>query len=140
MEMEERHRPHRQILWGLFLMALGGLFLLDRTGLVELPSIGRFWPAVLLVIGASKFLARRWGSGAMLSLMGLAFFAAEFGWAGLAYHNFWPLLLVAVGVGIVIKALSREDERFPGEESPMLVGIAHAGRRDRHAREEASHE
>jgi hypothetical protein len=117
MELEKRPRPHRQILWGLFLMALGGVFLLDRTGIVEMPSIWRFWPTVLLVMGACRVYERRWGSGAMLALMGLAFFAAEFGWAGLGYHNFWPLLLVAVGVGVVIRAISGEDRRCACEEA-----------------------
>jgi hypothetical protein len=140
MEMEERHRPYRQILWGLFLLALGGVLLLDRTGLVQIPSIWRFWPSALLVMGVCQIFEGRLGSGAMLVLMGLAFFAAEFGWAGLAYHTFWPLLLVAVGVGIVIKAISREDERPAGDDSPWLVGISRRGRRERRAREEASHE
>lgn len=92
-------------------MALGGVFLLDRTGLVELPVIWRLWPTVLLVIGSCRLFERRPGTGAMLALMGLAFFAAEFNWLSVSYSNFWPLLLVAVGVGIVIRSISGEDER-----------------------------
>ncbi len=110
MERDERKRPHRQVLWGVFLMALGGIFLLDRLGVVEVPSLAKLWPTVLLVLGASRLFAGRPGSAAMLSLMGLAFFAAEFHWLGLTWATFWPLLLVAVGVGILIGAISREDE------------------------------
>jgi hypothetical protein len=113
-------RPSKRshgILWGLFLMALGGVFLLDRFGILGLPSVWRLWPTVLVVIGVNHLFDRRPGSAAMLTLMGLAFFAAEFHWMGLAYHSFWPLLLVAVGVGIVIRALSREDECCEKEEA-----------------------
>jgi hypothetical protein len=101
----------RRILWGALLMALGGAFLLDRTGVVDLPSVWRLWPMVLLVIGVIHLFERRPGSGIMLVLMGLSFFAAEFRWAGLSYHSFWPLLVVAVGVGTVIKAISREEDQ-----------------------------
>jgi hypothetical protein len=111
MELEKQTRPHRQALWGGLLMALGGAFLLDRLGVVDIPSLSKLWPAVLLVLGAFRLFDGRPGSAAMLSLMGLAFFAAEFHWLGLTWATFWPLLIVAVGVGIVIRAISREDER-----------------------------
>jgi len=120
MELEKQtkdeRRPQRQILWGVFLMAVGALFLLDQTGVIAMPSIWRFWPVVLLVMSVSRFWAGRPGSGATLALMGLAFFAAGFHWMGISYHNFWPLLLVAVGIGIVIKVFSREEERCECEE------------------------
>ena len=109
MEHGCESKRSRGILWGLFLMAFGGVFLLDRFGILALPSIWNLWPSVLVVIGVSHLFDRRPGSAAMLVLMGLAFFAAELHWMGLAYHSFWPLLLVAVGVGIVIRALSGED-------------------------------
>jgi len=111
MELEKQTQPHRQALWGVLLMALGGAFLLDRLGVVDIPSLSKLWPAVLLILGAFRLFDGRPGSAAMLSLMGLAFFAAEFHWLGLTWATFWPLLLVAVGVGIVIRAISREDER-----------------------------
>jgi apolipoprotein N-acyltransferase len=115
MELEKQtkdeRRPQRQILWGVFLMAVGVLFLLDQTGVIEMPSIWRFWPIVLLVMSVSRLWAGQPGSGAMLALMGLAFFAAEFNWMGISYHNFWPLLLVAVGVGLVIVAVGRGEWR-----------------------------
>jgi hypothetical protein len=117
MEIREKTRPHRQILWGVLLMALGGVFLLDRLGIVDLPSMWSFWPLVLLVLGVSRLLTRQPGAAATFILMGLAFFSAEFHWLGLSYSSFWPLLLVAVGVGIVIKAVSAEEACPDREEA-----------------------
>ncbi len=111
MELETNSHRNRRILWGVSLIALGGLFLVARAGWVDVLELSHWWPAVLVVIGVSRLLDRRPGVGAMLMLMGLAFFAAELRWLGLSYRNFWPLLLVAVGVGIVIRALSGEDAR-----------------------------
>lgn len=109
MEIDDRSRRKRRMLWGLFIMALGGAFLLARSGLLGFPPLWMLWPGIFLVIGASHALDGRPGSAAMFALMGGAFFAAELGWKGLGYHNFWPLLLIAVGVGIVIRAISGED-------------------------------
>jgi hypothetical protein len=111
MGHDEGHRPHGKILWGVFLMALGGAFLAARLGVFDLPSIWKLWPTALLVAGAGSFWERRPGSGTMLTLMALAFFAAEFGWMGLTWATFWPLLLIAVGAGIVVGIFDREEPR-----------------------------
>ncbi len=110
MEHEEHGKRGKKALWGIFLMAIGGVFLLGRLGYVEIPSLWRLWPTVLMVVAAASLFERKPGSAAMMALMGLAFFAAEFNWWGLTWATFWPLLLVAVGVGIVIGAFTREDE------------------------------
>jgi len=114
MEHGDRSRRSSRILWGVLLMALGGALLLDRAGVLGVPALWELWPGILVVIGVNHLFCRRPGSGATMMLMGLAFFSAEFGWMGLTWATFWPLLLVAVGVGIVIRAFSREDDRREG--------------------------
>ncbi len=117
MEHEEHGKRGKKALWGIFLMAVGGVFLLQQLGYVEIPSLWKLWPTVLLIVGVSSLLEGKPGNAAMTSLMGLAFFAAEFGWWGLTWATFWPLLIVAVGVGILIGAISREGECCRQEES-----------------------
>src|SRR5262245_53972799 len=99
------------IVWGLFLIALGGAFLLQRFGMLDLPSLGRIWPLVFLPIGITHLFDRRPGSGIMFLLMGGWFIAVEYEWMGFTYRNSWPLLLVVFGTGMVIEALSGEDRR-----------------------------
>jgi apolipoprotein N-acyltransferase len=99
----------RRIVWGLFLMGLGTVLLLMQLGVLQIPGLWRFWPAVFGVAAVSQLMERKPGSAAMSVLMGVAFFAAQFGWLGLSYRSFWPLLVVAVGVGIVLAAISGED-------------------------------
>lgn len=111
-----RSKRTRGLLWGLFLIALGGVFLCDKFGIVEVGSLWHFWPAFLVILGVSHLFEGKPGSAATFTLLGLSFFAAEFRWWGLAYHNFWPLLVIAIGVGIVIGALSGEDERRKDRE------------------------
>ncbi len=109
MEDDDGLRRKRRILWGAFLIVLGGAFLLGRAGMLEVPAVERLWPLVFLVLGLSQALERRLGSTVMFLLMGAAFMAVEFHWMGLSYHNFWPLLLIAVGAGIVVRAARKED-------------------------------
>jgi hypothetical protein len=101
----------RRILWGLFLMGLGGVLLLAQLDIVKTPSLWQLWPAVFWVIGLSSLLNRKPGGAATMALIGFAFFAAQFGWLGLSYRTFWPLLVVAFGAGTVVAALSGEDDR-----------------------------
>ena len=102
--------PAKRILWGVFLIVVGGLLLMARLDYVDIPSIWKFWPMVFVAIGAGHLLERRPGGAASMLLMGLSFFAAEFRWLGLSYHTFWPLLVISVGVGLVLRSISREDD------------------------------
>ena len=104
----ERSSSRKRLVWGFFLIALGTGFLLDRTGLVDMPSFGRLWPAIFMVIAALHVVEGRFGGAITWVMLSAWFFACEFGWYGLNYHNSWPLVLVAVGSGIVVRALRFE--------------------------------
>jgi hypothetical protein len=99
----------RRILWGVFLMSLGTVLLLMQLGVLRIPGLWRFWPVVFGFTAVSQLMERKPGAAATSVLVGVAFFAAQFGWLGLSYRSFWPLLVVAVGVGIVMAAISGED-------------------------------
>jgi hypothetical protein len=101
----------KRAFWGLFLIALGVGFLFDRYGLADLPSIGRLWPAVFFVIGMGQLIEGRVGSFVTSVLMGVWFFACNEGWWDFTYMNSWGLILVAIGLGMVIRVLSGEDAR-----------------------------
>ncbi len=117
MERDANVRRIKSMVWGFFLMAVGGAFLLARLGWTSMPPVGRLWPAVFLVIAALHVVERRLGAAVMFLLMGGCFFACEFGWWGLTYHNIWPLLLVAAGIGMVMRALGGEPPLFPRKRS-----------------------
>ena len=111
MNADGDRRDLKPLLWGLFLIALGGAFLLQRYLDVDLPHVGQLWPLVFFVIGTSHLLDRRPGSAVTMYLMGVFFFAVTLDWYGFTYRNSWPLLLVAVGAGMIVRALSGEDRR-----------------------------
>jgi hypothetical protein len=97
------------VVWGLFLIALGGAFMLDRLGVLSLPPLWQFWPVVLVVIAISNVIQKQLGSAVMFLILFGWFQSVQLGWHGLTYSNSWPLAVIAAGAGIVIGALTGEQ-------------------------------
>jgi hypothetical protein len=111
MAHDEGTRNVRKAIWGSFLIGLGLLFLLERTGWWGFAHLGAWWPLFFVVIGIINLAERRVGSALTMILLGAWFLAVANGWMGFTYGNSWSLVLVAVGAGIVVKAISGEDRR-----------------------------
>ena len=98
----------RSRIWSAtILIALGVLFLLDRLGVLDFGHfLHRWWPSVLIVIGLFQLLrsgGRRWGGPMLLICVGVLFQVSHlhvFAWW--RAENLWPLVLIAVGVGLLI--------------------------------------
>jgi hypothetical protein len=110
-ERDQRIHTTKSVVWGFFLMAIGGAFLLDHLHVVDLPPVGRMWPAIFAVFSLLNLVEGRFGAALTNVLIGAWFFICEFHWHGLDYGNSWPLVLVAVGAGIVVRALGNEPPR-----------------------------
>ncbi len=91
-------------LWGALLISMGAYFLVAQLGGVHLPHLGAFWPLFLVLMGVIRLVESRFASGVALVIMGAAFLAGSIGWLGFTYGTIWPLLLVAVGAGMVVRA------------------------------------
>ena len=109
----------KKAIWGVFLIALGVLFLLERMGAPGFGHLYAWWPLLLIVAGITHLVEGRVGGAITLFLLGGWFFVVTWGWHGLTYANSWPLALVAVGVGMVVKALTGEERhRWHAEGGP----------------------
>jgi branched-subunit amino acid ABC-type transport system permease component len=113
MARDEGTRSAKRVVWGIFLIALGGMFMLERLGGPVAPDMGQLWPSVFYVIAVIHLLERRPGAALTMFLLGTWFLAVEFEWLGLTWRNSWPLALVVVGAGMVARALTGEGRRGP---------------------------
>jgi hypothetical protein len=111
MERYEGVRGVKRAIWGVFLIGLGVLFLLERTGTWGFHGLEAWWPLILIVVGITRAVEGRFGAAVGWVLLGAWFLAVTSHWHGLTYLNSWPLILIAVGVSIVLKALTGEDRR-----------------------------
>lgn len=100
-------------IWGMFLIALGVVFLLDNTGLLRLenwwalfillPAIGSFRSAYAVYKASGDRLTGA-ARGPLLGGVLLTTLAMIFLF-GLNFGQLWPLLLVAAGAALLINAL-----------------------------------
>jgi ABC-type transport system involved in cytochrome c biogenesis permease component len=97
-------RKAKNVVWGVFLIAFGALLLLENLGGLDLHG-GSLWPLVLFALAASKVVEGRIGAAVTFTLLGTVFFAITMNLYGLTYRNSWPLLIVAVGIGMIVRAL-----------------------------------
>ena len=115
MDTEQNYTTRKQIMWGLVLIALGVIFLLDRMNMVEAESLWHYWPLVMVVAGINQTIgypsARQFRNGLWTIFTGLWLFAVFENLFGLTFRNSWPLFLLMWGVLMVLTPFF--NRRFP---------------------------
>jgi hypothetical protein len=105
-----------QVTTGALVALIGLLLLAGQMG--DRWEFGRLWPAILIVMGAGRFLARdeegQRGNGLWLIFIGGIFLMHTF--HVLRLHQSWPLFVVAAGIGMIFgrkppRRRSVEDRR-----------------------------
>jgi hypothetical protein len=90
---------------GLIVIAIGLIFLAVNYDVMPAQDIGRLWPLILVVIGASQMLfpgdEGRWG-GLPLLFVGGIFLAHNYDVMRLKQS--WPLFIVAAGLSILVSS------------------------------------
>lgn len=103
-----RHRA-RRALFGLSVIGLGTLALLDNLHLFGVPLLRTYWPLVFVAWGLSPLLwPRHPGSrvlGVLLILVGALMTAHNLGHADLSLRAWWPVFLILAGAAIVLRGL-----------------------------------
>jgi hypothetical protein len=116
-EDEKRaHIDHGKLVSGLVLITLGVLFLLDRFDVADFGDVIRhYWPSFIIIMGVSKLTRRElFWSGLWLVIVGTWLQLVTSRLFGLTYANSWPLILMALGAGIILRTLV-ESARSPRE-------------------------
>jgi hypothetical protein len=87
---------------GVILVAIGSIILLDHMGIIASDRLWRFWPVILVVVGAVKFFQEsNRAFGAVLMVIGGIFLSSNLGFTRLNWDDLWPLVLIAAGVGLI---------------------------------------
>ncbi len=117
------HRSQGRIFWGLLLVVLGVLFLLDRAGTLDFGDlVARFWPVIFILIGVSILLSnnfRNAGSGIFFILFGTFFLLLRLRIFDQAVWRYlWPLAIIAVGLWILLRPAWHPDRK----RTPEMAG------------------
>ena len=115
MATEHSYTTRKQIMWGLVLIALGVIFLLDRMDIVEAETLWHYWPLLMVVAGINQTIgypsAGQFRNGLWTIFTGLWLFAVFENLFGLTFRNSWPLFLLMAGVLMVLTPVF--NRRFP---------------------------
>jgi len=104
----QRCTPATNLFIGFVLVALGVLFTLDNLQIWQAREILRYWPAALIAVGIGQIAGARapggWLGGAIWVAIGSVLLGNRLGYFSISIWNFWPLLLVLIGLRIVLQA------------------------------------
>jgi hypothetical protein len=105
-EQARRSSRDASVVAGFLMIGLGVLILAGRAEIGDIGDLFRlYWPMILVVIGLPKLRRRETaGSGLWLMALGGWMQVAHLGLFGLTWRSSWPILLIALGAVIVVKA------------------------------------
>lgn len=96
------------LVFGLVLVAVGVILLLAQMGIFDWGVVRHLWPMIFVVIGLGKIFGKSggWIGGGVMMLLGGLLLMHEFGRSNYGFFQLWPLLLVAGGLELFLKAWS----------------------------------
>jgi Domain of unknown function (DUF5668) len=117
------NRSARGAIIGFFLIALGGIFLLDQFGIMRADFAFRlFWPAVFIAIGLVNLLQPpnrgRTFWGGLILLLGLMMMVNNLGIFHVGYQFFWPFWIIAAGVWMLVRRSYPNYPRYRSRDWP----------------------
>lgn len=120
-EIRYTTRDRRSIFWPLMLITVGLVLLLNTLGV--LPGdvwslLVKLWPLIFLIGGVDHIIrGEGWVWGVLSIAFGAVFLLSNFGYLpGNAFNmllRFWPLILIAIGLDIILRG-----------RSPLVTGAA----------------
>ncbi len=114
--MSDSKGSQSRIFWGLIFIIVGALFLLDQLGQIDFGDIvSQYWPALFILIGISILIANDFkstGPGLFFVLFGAFFLLMKLNiFRHTLWHYFWPLVIIALGLWILIKPARAADKK-----------------------------
>jgi predicted membrane protein len=105
---DHHHNNGGRIFWGLALVVIGALFLLDRLGMHDFGySISRYWPVIIMLVGLSILISsgfRRPLAGVILIGIGVVFQLRELDILEYdVWHYIWPAVIILIGLSLLIR-------------------------------------
>jgi hypothetical protein len=106
------------ILIGLMVAIVGVILLLDRAGVVRAAGGWNLWPLLLIGLGIRRMIRSRAEGrrgGGVLVFVGCWLLLSSLELT--RFRVFWPLALIAVGIGMIWKALLEQRPSAAKTES-----------------------
>ena len=107
-----------QLIFGLLIIFVGVVFMLDELGIAPAVTYLRYWPVAIIAIGVAKMLQAREGGGAFAGLVftiaGVWLQAEALDILHVSLRDVWPIGLMLLGGYLVWQGLTNRSTRRPG--------------------------
>ena len=121
-ESVARNRRVTAGIFGLILIALGGIFVLDNLGLADAGRVWDYWPVILIGFGLASLIAPKDSgdsvAGVVMTAIGTFFLLRKLDVVDWRFRDVWPMFLVLAGVSLIVRSLT--DRRPPVDETHSL--------------------
>lgn len=120
------HHPARRALFGLGVIGIGALALMDNLHVFGLPLLRTFWPLIFVIWGVGRLFwprhAASWLFGVALIGVGTLMTLHNLGQMTLDFRDWWPVFVILAGLSILLKGLfpRRRDESCGSFQSSSI--------------------
>lgn len=105
-------------IWGLIIVLLGVGFLLNSFDVLNFGSfIGTYWPLILVIIGVSELIQKKYNSALIFILLGLIFQLAALDQFDInVWAIVWPVIVIIIGINVIYRAIVRNKIQSDDKE------------------------
>jgi predicted membrane protein len=119
------HHPARLVIFGLGVIGIGTLALLDNLNAFGMPLLRTFWPLALVLFGLSRIAwprhAGNWLFGIALVLIGSVMTAQNLGLVSIRLRDWWPVFIILAGASILLRGLFPRYRRQDFVDTPLTL-------------------
>lgn len=130
MDLDARQRNKRvtAAVFGVILIGLGTIYVLQNFGMVDAGDIGSWWPVILIGFGISSLIAPKDAGdpagGAIMTGLGAFFLLHKLDVIDWRFRDVWPVLLVMAGISLILRSLAEHRGRRTASTGPLEKGGA----------------
>jgi hypothetical protein len=116
-EAKERNQKVTAAVFGVILIGLGVLFLLDNFEIYDAEQLRDYWPVLLIGLGLPSLIAPKdagdvpWGVVTLAA--GTFFLLRNLDVIDWRFRDIWPLFLVLAGVALIARSLAERRGHLP---------------------------
>ena len=121
--MEKHITPNKRIYFGIFLIALGAFWIMERLDLIPdfLDDVLISWQMLLIGIGIFSIIGGNRTTGTILIVIGGFFLVPEIAYIPYELKRIgWPMLVIGIGVVLLITHGRKKTEAPPIIESGKI--------------------
>jgi predicted membrane protein len=124
------HSPAQGAIIGAIVCLVGVLFLMDHLGIIKVDHLWRFWPVILMAVGAAHVAEpgrRQWG--VVVLFVGAVFLLNNLNILRFDWSELWPVVIIVVGGMMIWNSVLGQRRRgdIPDSASTMNAHAIFSG-------------